>query len=31
MLLAIQEAEKGSMPMNESDIVKTVFKKTSLP
>ena len=27
MLLAIQEAEKSSMPMNESDIVKTVSKK----
>ena len=27
MLLAIQEAEKSSMPMNESDIVKTVSKQ----
>ena len=27
VLLAIQEAEKSSMPMNESDIVKTVSKQ----
>ena len=27
MLLAIQEAEKSSMPMNESDILKTVSKQ----